>query len=100
MKPVIFHSGAEFDFRSAVMYYENQREGLGREFRLEVEAAVAGIRDHPQAFPSHTEPGTRKCLLRRFPFTIFFAELKGSIWIAAVAHQKRRPGYWSNRRPE
>jgi hypothetical protein len=27
-------------------------------------------------------------------------ELADQIWIAAVAHQRRRPGYWRSRTPE
>jgi toxin ParE1/3/4 len=97
VKRVIFHSGAELDLLSATSHYENQRKGLGREFRQEIEAAVARIRENPREFPSHTEPGTRKCLVRRFPYTIFFAELEDSLWMVAIAHHKRRPGYWSRR---
>jgi hypothetical protein len=42
----------------------------------------------------------RKCFVRRFSYTIFYLELAEQIWIAAVAHQRRRPGYWRNRMPE
>lgn len=100
MKPVIFHTGAETDLHAAAAYYDRERQGLGRELNQEVEAAIQRIRISPQMFPIHDEFGTRKCLVRRFPYTIFFVELEDSIWIAAVAHQKRRPGYWSGRRPD
>jgi toxin ParE1/3/4 len=100
VKRVIFHSGAEFDLQSAAAFYERQRRGLGRELRQEIEAAVARIRENPRQYPVHTERGTRKCVAGRFPYTIFFAELQDSIWVAAIAHQKRRPGYWRGRRPE
>jgi hypothetical protein len=46
------------------------------------------------------EASTRKVRLRRFPYLIYYVELDDSLWIAAVAHQKRRPGYWSHRRVE
>ena len=100
MKPVIFHTEAEAELRAAVAYYEEQRRGLDREFQAEVEAAIASIRQAPAAFPQHDEQGTRKQLLRRFPYTIFYLELEESIWVAAVAHQRRRPGYWIGRSPE
>lgn len=99
MKPVIFHSEAETELRLAVSYYERQRAGLGRELRQEIEAAVARIRENPMGFTPYDEAGTRKCLIHRFPYTIFFTELKDYLWIAAIAHQKRRPEYWSRRRP-
>lgn len=99
MKAVIFHTGAEIDLHTAAAYYDRERPGLGRELNQEVEAAIHRIRNSPQMFPIHDEFGTRKCLVPRFPYTVFFLELEDHIWIAAVAHQKRRPGYWSGRRP-
>jgi len=100
VKPVFFHSEARREIRQAAAYYEGQRQNLGREFRIEVEGAVQHLRETPQAYPDHDNQGTRKLVLRRFPFNLFFVELESSIWIAAVAHHKRRPGYWWGRRPE
>lgn len=100
MKPAIFHSEARRETRQAVAYYEEQRENLGRELRIEIEAAVHRLRQNPQIYPFHDNQGIRKLVLRRFPFTLFFVELESTFWIAAVAHHKRRPGYWMGRRPE
>lgn len=100
MKPVVFDSEAKDEFRAAAAYYEAQRPGLGDDFVAEVEQAVQRIAQIPQAFPLHDPSGIRKCVLPRFPYTIFFLELDDRIWIAAVAHQRRRPGYWAHRRPD
>ncbi len=101
MKPAIFHPLAEAEFREAIAHYEGRREGLGDEFREAVEKAVQRIEKMPKAFGISNEmEGTRKCVLQRFPYTLFFLELEEQIWIAAVAHQRRKPGYWGNRRPE
>jgi plasmid stabilization system protein ParE len=99
MKSVTFDSEAEDELRAAASYYENQRAGLGDDFVAEVEQGVQRILQMPQAFPLHSASGLRKCILRRFPYTIYFLDLPDRIWIAAVAHQKRRPGYWSHRQP-
>ena len=100
MKPSIFHPDARAELRAAVAYYEQQRPGLGRDLQREVERAITRIQQHPQVFPQHNEVGLRKCFVRRFPYTIFYLELSDQIWIAAVAHQRRRPGYWRSRTPE
>jgi toxin ParE1/3/4 len=100
MKPVIFHPEAEAELRAAILYYENQRSGLGADFQAEVEEGVRKIQQTPQAFSLHNDQGLRKFLVRRFPYSIFYLELDDSIWIAAVAHQKRKPGYWASRTPE
>jgi len=100
VKPVIFHREARRETRQAIAHYEEQRENLGRELRIEVEAAVQRLRRNPRAYPLHNDEWTRKVVLRRFPFTIFFVELEDSFWIAAVAHHKRQPDYWAGRRLE
>lgn len=100
MKRVIFHSEAEWDLHQAIIFYERERPGLGRELRQEVEATVRRIQQNPRAFPLQADQETRKGLVRRFPYTVVFIELDEVLWIAAVAHQKRHPQYWSGRRPE
>jgi toxin ParE1/3/4 len=98
VKPVILHTDAEAEFREAAAYYERQRAGLGRELRHVVESAVGRIRATPNAFSTHGKSGLRKCFVHRFPYTIFFIELDAFIWIAAIAHHKRRPDYWKGRK--
>lgn len=98
MKPVIFHDEANAELQGAIAFYEALRQGLGRDLLREVEKAVVQIQRNPGMFSIHRED-IRKCIVRRFPYTIFFQELDDAIWIAAVAHQKRRPDYWSGRVP-
>lgn len=40
----------------------------------------------------------RRYLLRRFPYSIIYQPIGDEIRIVAVAHQRRRPGYWSGRK--
>ena len=100
MKPVIFHLEAEAEFRGAISYYESQREGLGGEYRSEIEAAVSRIQRNPAAFSPYDARGTCRCRVQRFPYTIHFVEFEAYIWIASVAHNRRRPNYWAARSPE
>lgn len=99
MKPADFHRMAQKDLDEAVAYYERQRKGLGLELNTEVELAVSRILSNPEHFSRYKQSKFRKLVLRRFPFSIFFLELDTYIWIAAVAHQKRRPDYWRRRKP-
>jgi toxin ParE1/3/4 len=100
VKPVIFHREAEAEMLAAIAYYNGQHDGLGDEFRDEVEEGAARISRTPRAFSPYGDEGLRKHVIRRFPYTIFYLELDDCIWIAAVAHQRRRPGYWASRTPE
>ncbi len=99
MKPVAFDADAEEEIRSALQYCETKRPGLGREFRTELEATIERIQRRPQSFPAD-EFDARECALQRFPYTVYYVELEDRIWIAAVAHQHRLPGYWEYRKPD
>ncbi|TMG80352.1 MAG: hypothetical protein E6H78_18725 [Betaproteobacteria bacterium] len=41
--------------------------------------------------------GLRRAVLRRFPFSLIYAEGPDAIVIVAIAHHKRRLGYWRQR---
>jgi toxin ParE1/3/4 len=100
VKPVIFHPLAESEYLAAVDYYEQQRRGLGLDLQAEVEQALAAIQQDPQRFPVYEEEDVRQYIIKRFPYSVVYAELEDRIWIAAVAHHKRKPGYWARRKPE
>jgi len=100
MKPFRWHRAARAEVQIAVAHYEGERKGLGREFREDLEAALGRIRRNPKAFSFYDATVIRKCLLHRFPYTVFFEELDTVIWVRAVAHQKRKPGYWLDRTPD
>ena len=41
--------------------------------------------------------GLRKALTHTFPFTLIYSPEEKEILIVAVAHQRRKPGYWRER---
>lgn len=96
MTPVVFHPEAELELDSAVAYYENRRRGLGLELEREVFRATDAIREAPGRWTVH-KGDVRKYALHRFPFTVFFLVIDDTVWIVAVAHAARRPGYWKKR---
>lgn len=98
MKPIDFHPNAAQEARDAAARYEGLRAGLGDDFRAELEAALVRVRQNPQLYAA--EWGSiRVCPLHRFPYLVFYEELTDRIWVAAVGHHGRRPGYWARRRP-
>jgi len=62
----------------------------------ELDRAVDLILRTPQRWPLYVH-GTRHYLLRRFPYSIVYREMSGVVRVVAVAHGRRRPGYWINR---
>jgi plasmid stabilization system protein ParE len=82
----------------AAAWYEHERPGLGKEFDHAVNAAIDLLED--EIVPLANLPGaagTKRLLLRRFPYDIVVRELLEEIIVVAVAHQSRRPGYWKDR---
>jgi hypothetical protein len=67
-------------------------------FSEEIDAAESAIVRLPEAWPPF-DLGTRRYLLRRFPFSVVYRVEPQRVLIVAVAHAHRRPGYWKSRTP-
>jgi plasmid stabilization system protein ParE len=87
---------AEEEFLEAVSFYEAEAEGLGAEFIDEFEKALELISSNPH-IGSPYDGGTRRKLLGRYPFQLIYEDGPAEIVVVALAHQRRRPGYWRNR---
>jgi plasmid stabilization system protein ParE len=94
---VRFHPEAEAELLQAVEYYENQQTGLGANVVEAVAAATELIARHPRAWPV-LEGEVRRCLVRRFPFAVLYAEVPDALVVVAVMSLHRAPGYWRDRR--
>ena len=93
---VIVRSSAEADVREAAFWYESKREGLGVEFTLELDSLYERIAKNPEQFPA-IEQRTRRALLRRFPYAVYFVVGDAAVVVIAVLHQHRQPGAWRAR---
>ncbi len=91
---VVFARGARREYHEAIARYEAERDGLGAEFAAAVRKAIGQITIAPARWPLVNEGSLRRFVLRRFPFTLIYAHEASEITILAVAHGKRRPGYW------
>ena len=77
----VFHPEAEQEFIEASLFYDSQK-------KLLVEKPEIGAR---------IDEIFRRMLLNRFPYVLIYSLEPERIWIVAVAHQRRRPGYWRRR---
>lgn len=96
MIPVVFDPDAQAEFLEAVRYYEDCQTGLGRRFKFSVEEAVQSIAKTPFRYRVLHAP-FRRYLLPKFPYSIIYCIGPENILIIAVAHTKRKPGYWIQR---
>jgi len=91
----------EDELAQQIDYYEGERSGLGREFIERFAAAMEQAVRFPRSGTRVTHPGyaieVRRFRLSRFPFHLFVAVHADELVVLAVAHHRRRPGYWSDR---
>lgn len=78
-------------------WYEEQRPGLGGAFATEVDRALGRIVEAPLAYP-RVRGETRRALMRRFPYAIYFHAMPDEIVVLAVIHGRRHPRSWQSRR--
>ena len=93
---VEFHPSAQREAEAAQAWYEERDPLAASAFLRELSIGIQRIRQSPDRYPA-AEAGTRKILLDRFPFTIYYRLKSDTLTVVAVAHHKRRPGYWSSR---
>lgn len=91
-----FVGPARKELLQAVEYYEQEAPGLGAELIEDISHSLATIRNTPKAGRSFTDD-TRRLLLQHYPYYVVYRVEKEEILVVAVAHQRRRPGYWQDR---
>jgi plasmid stabilization system protein ParE len=89
-------SAAQAEIEEAAAWYEAQRQGLAAEFLAELDLGFQQVTDFPHAWHP-TGKRTRQHRLNRFPYGIVYQIRTDEILIVAIAHLRRRPGYWRNR---
>jgi plasmid stabilization system protein ParE len=98
MKAPRFHPDADQELIEAREWYESRSEVAAQAFALEIAHALERILENPQRYPMGRR-GERRLVLDRFPYTILYRiRDDGQVFVTAVAHQSRRPGYWRHRR--
>ena len=95
MKPLRISRPASAEFADAVRWYEQKRVGLGGEFFDAVTDAIEVVRNNPEIGAAVGR--TRSWLLTRFPYRLIYRVRDEDIYIVAIAHTSRRPGYWKHR---
>lgn len=84
------------EVEAAARWYAERSSTAAIAFSDEIDAAESAIVRLPEAWPSF-EHGTRRYLLRRFPYSVVYRVEPDRIVIVAVVHARRRPGYWRRR---
>ena len=91
-----FHPEALEEYREAAQWYESREANLALRFVGKVEGAIRGILAAPDRGRVIDED-VRRCLTHVFPYSILYTIEPEFVFIVAVAHCGREPGYWKGR---
>ena len=98
----VLHPEARAELRSAALWYDERRLGLGDDFIAEVTVVLGKIEARPESFALW--PGTskrlrpvRRAVFPRFPYVLAFEARPDYILVLAIAHGRRKPLYWLRR---
>jgi toxin ParE1/3/4 len=90
------HPAAEAELAAAAQFYESRLTGLGETFLVDIGRCFDRVHNSPQSgAPCYGR--FRRLLVRRFPYSVVYEILPDMVLILAVAHQRRKPGYWRRR---
>ena len=91
-----FHPEALAEFEAAADFYSARQNGLELRFIDAVQSAIQRICDAPERRPIF-DGEIRRNLVRVFPYSVLYAVEPDCIYIIAIMHYSREPGYWKTR---
>jgi toxin ParE1/3/4 len=93
---VELHPEAQHEAEAAYEWYADRSAQAAEGFALELDQAIFSIAENPTAWPLYLRH-TRRYLLRRYPFAVVYRQKPTVVEVVAIAHARRRPGYWRSR---
>lgn len=96
MKSYQFHPEARQDYVEAARHYAAISVELAQCFHEEVETLLEEIRFQPDRWPFFDPPARRR-VSDQFPYAVIYWDQPDTLWIVALMHFRRRPGYWRDR---
>jgi plasmid stabilization system protein ParE len=97
MKPLSIHRQASAELDETMRYYERRRQGLALALHAQIQKAFAHIQANPTLGSPYKRTRFRFWVVRRFPYVIYHKDYEDTVWVGAIAHARRRPGYWRRR---
>jgi hypothetical protein len=92
------HPFASIELAESIRWYESKCVGLGGELLGEVGKTIDRLTQNPETgHPISLDQKTRRLLVSRFPYQVVYRLRPDEVVIVALAHLKRRPGYWTRR---
>jgi len=99
LKPIRLRERARHELREATAWYRERSGEVADRFAAEVRQTLHHLEQFPEtgAFvPGVVDRDVRRLPVHNFPYHIVFIRLKRHISVLAIAHDRRRPGYWND----
>ena|SRR5258706_11296489 len=100
---VRLRSEAELEIETAAAWYRERSEDVADRFLAAVREALEFLEQFPNAGGKiegvSLQSRARRIPVRTFPYHVVFVKLAETLEVIAVAHDRRRPGYWQRREP-
>lgn len=93
---VDLHPEAIAEGHEARLWYRLRSQTAEDRFRLALRRAIGSVREAPERWPAD-DAGVRQCRLIGFPYRLIYWTDGDNSIVVAIAHSKRRPGYWKER---
>jgi len=89
-KTIVVSDKAAGEIRKAAIWYDEQSEGLGKRFTEELDYYFRRMIKYPDSF-KRVDTDIQRCLMKVFPYIIYFSVTEDEIVILRVRHKKRKP---------
>ncbi len=87
---------ALLEIEEAESWYLKRSLAAATAFVRELEHGLKLISETPEVWPVF-EAGTKRYVLRKFPFSLVFKHMNEALLVVALIHHSREPGYWHHR---
>ncbi len=91
-----FHPEAIREVRETIEWYRQRSNEVATDFRTLVKSAEELVQRSPESWAVYLLE-TRGFRFQKFPFVLVYVIRGQQIFIVALAHTKRKPGYWRER---
>jgi toxin ParE1/3/4 len=88
---------ARRELREATNWYRERSGEAANRFAAEVRQVLQHLEQFPGTggfVPGVADRDVRRLPVHNFPYHVVFVRLKSHISVLAIAHDRRRPGYW------
>jgi plasmid stabilization system protein ParE len=97
MIPVDLLPAARHDFDESFNWYAQRSVAAAGKFSIAFDDTLHLIAESPELFAG-IDSVHRACLVKHFPYRIVYRIERTRVVVVAVAHAKRRPGFWKGRK--